>query len=63
MKIKILCWAGIIWGGAIVIRGFITGPTVSGSASDAGGFVGFIVGFIILGVSIYNRKKVRIKEE
>ncbi len=64
MKTKILCWIGIIWGGGIVIRGFITGPSVSGSASEAGGFAAFIFGFILLGVSIYNlRKEYKKKEE
>ncbi|WP_409029389.1 hypothetical protein [Gracilimonas sediminicola] len=57
MKTKILCWIGIIWGGAIVIRGIASISTLSDSATDAGRFTALFFGIILLGVSIYNLRK------
>ena len=54
---KVLCWIGIIWGGGIIIRWFINGPSFPGSASEAGRFTAFLFGIVVLGISIYNLRK------
>lgn len=54
MKNIILSVIGIIWGGAIVIRWFLSGADEGSGAFQTGQGFAAIFGAVILGLSIYN---------
>ena len=62
MKNKILSIIGMVWGSAIILKWFLTGPSGANSAAKAGEFGALIMGFVLLGLSIYNYRR-KPKEE
>lgn len=62
MKNKILSIIGILWGGGIVLRWLISGPSAGNAANQSGQEFAVILGVLILGFSLYNFFK-KPKEE
>ena len=57
MKNKILSIIGIVWGGGIILNWLFSDSSTENGASQAGGFVALLMGFALLGFSIYNFRK------
>lgn len=59
MKNKVLGWIGVIWGGLVLLSGFVkmSSGGVGGGAYGAGQVAGFVIGGLLCLAGVYTLRK------